>query len=226
MTRCSATSARATATRRTPSSAKRSPRTRTPWRTSFRLFDNFYDDGRQSADGHNWLVQADSNDYNEWNSERVGPQLPRTTAATRWPTSPTGSCGTRPNGRTRRVANYGEYEPFTGGHAVPRMAGMSAGREGHTGQDLGAPLDVPLNPYKFYSDVPSLNAISNQAYPRLRPRNPRPVPGRHLGTGLQAGREDRQPAQPDDDDAPRRSHGGSRPRRSPRSPTTTWRLGA
>ena len=27
--------------------------------------DNFYDEGTLSADGHNWLVQAEANDYNE-----------------------------------------------------------------------------------------------------------------------------------------------------------------
>ena len=31
----------------------------------FGLFDNFYDEGTLSADGHNWLVQADANDYIE-----------------------------------------------------------------------------------------------------------------------------------------------------------------
>ena len=31
----------------------------------FALFDNFYDEGTLSADGHNWLVQADANDYIE-----------------------------------------------------------------------------------------------------------------------------------------------------------------
>ena len=33
--------------------------------TTFGLFDNFYDPGTLSADGHNWLVQADANDYME-----------------------------------------------------------------------------------------------------------------------------------------------------------------
>jgi hypothetical protein len=31
----------------------------------FGLFDNFYDEGTLSADGHNWLMQADANDYIE-----------------------------------------------------------------------------------------------------------------------------------------------------------------
>jgi hypothetical protein len=31
----------------------------------FGLFDNFYDEGTFSADGHNWLVQAHANDYIE-----------------------------------------------------------------------------------------------------------------------------------------------------------------
>ncbi len=32
---------------------------------TFGLFDNFYDEGTLSADGHNWLMQADANDYVE-----------------------------------------------------------------------------------------------------------------------------------------------------------------
>lgn len=31
----------------------------------FGIFDNFYDEGTLSADGHNWLVQADANNYIE-----------------------------------------------------------------------------------------------------------------------------------------------------------------
>ena len=49
----------------TPSSAPRSRRTRTRSPTRYGLFDNFYDEGTLSADGHNWLVQADANDYIE-----------------------------------------------------------------------------------------------------------------------------------------------------------------
>ena len=33
--------------------------------SAYGLFDNFYDQGTLSADGHNWLVQADANDYIE-----------------------------------------------------------------------------------------------------------------------------------------------------------------
>ena len=32
---------------------------------TYGLFDNFYDEGTLSADGHNWLMQADANDYIE-----------------------------------------------------------------------------------------------------------------------------------------------------------------
>ena len=31
----------------------------------FTLFDNFFDEGTLSADGRNWLMQADANDYLE-----------------------------------------------------------------------------------------------------------------------------------------------------------------
>jgi hypothetical protein len=33
--------------------------------TRFGDLDNFYDEGTLSADGHNWLVQAEATDYVE-----------------------------------------------------------------------------------------------------------------------------------------------------------------
>ena len=42
-------------TRPTPAASRP---TRTRWCKRFPLFDNFYDPSRQSADGHNWIVQA------------------------------------------------------------------------------------------------------------------------------------------------------------------------
>jgi hypothetical protein len=55
--------------------------------------DNFYDEGTLSADGHNWLIQANANDYNE---KEFGAFRHR--AATPSPTSVTASCGTPPSG--------------------------------------------------------------------------------------------------------------------------------
>ena len=61
----SATSARATATRRWRSSAQTITPNAHALADDFGLFDNFYDEGTLSADGHNWIVQADANDYIE-----------------------------------------------------------------------------------------------------------------------------------------------------------------
>ena len=59
----------------------------------FGLFDNFYDEGTLSADGHNWIVQADANDYIE-KEFGASTAATRPRAATPLPTSGTASCGT------------------------------------------------------------------------------------------------------------------------------------
>ena len=73
-TRCSATSAAARAIRRWSSTDATSRPTRTRCANQFVLLDHFFASGGNSADGHQWLTQANETEYPMW-PLYVGPQL-------------------------------------------------------------------------------------------------------------------------------------------------------
>jgi hypothetical protein len=130
---------------------------------TFGLFDNFYDSGSQSADGHQWIVQGNNNDYNEaWNQNEWSRSYPYNGGDPMTYQSD-GFLWNAAERAHKSVVNYGEYEAFSehAGHSWREWWQDAKVLEGK----LSAPLDVPLNSYKFYSDVPSLNKISNQAFP-------------------------------------------------------------
>ena len=130
----------------------------------FGLFDNFYDDGTQSADGHDWILQADDDDYNEWNSNEWVRSYPAE-GGDALSYQRDGFLWNAAQRAHKTVADYGEFEAFTGGPApFPSWKEWYEDSKVMQGK-LNAPLDVPLNKYNWYSDVPSLNAISNHEYP-------------------------------------------------------------
>lgn len=132
----------------------------------FGLFDNFYDDGTQSADGHNWIVQAGDNDYNEWNSNEWVRSYPAE-GADALAYQRDGFIWNAAERAHRTVADYGEYEAFTGGPSpFPSWKEWYEDSRVLQGKS-SASLDIPLNKYNWYSDVPSLNAISNHEYPEF-----------------------------------------------------------
>jgi YVTN family beta-propeller protein len=137
---------------------------------TFTLFDNFYDNGMLSADGHNWLLQADPNDY--LNQD----------AATSWGRSypyPGGDAlayqrdgfiwnAVEKAGGTAK--NYGEFESKVAGKQGTWQQ-YYADSQIMEGKATGT-LPVPTNQAQFSSDVPSLNQISNPDYPHFAPAIP------------------------------------------------------
>jgi YVTN family beta-propeller protein len=132
---------------------------------TFGVFDNFYDEGTLSADGHNWLVQADANDYIEKEFGafyRSYPSLGDDALAYQrngflWN-------ATERAGNT--VADFGEYAyninlPATG---APTWADWYQDAQILEGKATGE-LPVPVDAYQTTSDVPSVNAINNAAFP-------------------------------------------------------------
>ena len=74
----------------------------------FGLYDNTYDVGTNSAEGHNWVMQGDDPEYTE--SSAVSTCAATTPRRTCWATSVPGSCGRRSRTRTTaRANNYGEF---------------------------------------------------------------------------------------------------------------------
>lgn len=133
---------------------------------SYGLYDNFYDEGTLSADGHNWLVQADANDYIEKEfgafyrsyPAQGGDALAYQRDGFIW------NAATKA-GQTSKA--FGEYSNFFNLPATPptwtQWYHDSQVLEGK----IPGPLDIPIGTYATYSDIPSLNKITDMAYPKF-----------------------------------------------------------
>ena len=133
----------------------------------FGVFDNFYDEGTLSADGHNWLMQADTNDYVE---KEFG-------AFTRsYPAEGGDALAYQRDGfiwnaaarAGRSTADFGEYAHFWSAPAPP--AGPTWSQWYQDSQVLEGkapgPLPVPLDRYHTYPDnIGSLPPILCPWYP-------------------------------------------------------------
>ncbi|CCB73777.1 MULTISPECIES: bifunctional YncE family protein/alkaline phosphatase family protein [Streptomycetaceae] len=131
----------------------------------YALMDNFYDIGTLSADGHNWLVQADANDYLEKEFGafyRSYPALGNDALAYQrsgflWDT-------VRRAGKT--VDDYSEY---AGNIALPATGAPTWAQWYHDARVLEGkatgPLATPIGAYPTTSDVPSVNAMNHPDYP-------------------------------------------------------------
>lgn len=130
----------------------------------FGLFDNFYNEGTLSADGHNWLTQADANDYIEKEFGTFYRSYP-SQGADALAYQRTGFLWDAARRAGRSAENYGEYVNLQ----LPpkdapswsdwyKTARILEGRE--TGE-----LPVPTGKYPSTSDIPSLTAINKPDFP-------------------------------------------------------------
>ena len=134
---------------------------------TYGLFDNFYDEGTLSADGHNWLVQADANDYVEKEFGAFVRSYPAQ-GGDALAYQRDGFLWNAAQKAGQSVQNYGEYlnfetVPATGG---PTWADWYRDSQILEGKATG-PLPVPIDRYKSYSDIPSLNPITDMAFPKF-----------------------------------------------------------
>ena len=132
--------------------------------STYGLFDNFYDEGTLSADGHNWLVQADANDYIEKEfgafyrsyPAQGGDALAYQRDGFLWNAA-------QAAGDTAKA--FGEYNNFlTQPSPVPSWSQYYQDSQILEGKATG-PLPVPVSATRTYADIPSLNAIDDHAYP-------------------------------------------------------------
>jgi YVTN family beta-propeller protein len=130
----------------------------------FGLFDNFYDEGTLSADGHNWIVQADANDYIEKEfgafyrsyPAQGGDALAYQRDGFIWNAAEAA-------GLTAKA--YGEYNNFLQQEApVPSWSAYYEDSQILEGKAQGT-LPVPISSVNTYADIPSLNAIDDHEYP-------------------------------------------------------------
>jgi YVTN family beta-propeller protein len=132
------------------------------------LFDNFYDEGTLSADGHNWLVQADANDYIEKEfgafyrsyPAQGGDALAYQRDGFLW------NAAERAGKTAKAFSEYNNFFTVDTAKPAPTWSQWYADARILQGSQKGA-LPVPINKYTTYADIPSLNAIDDHAYPRF-----------------------------------------------------------
>jgi YVTN family beta-propeller protein len=132
-------------------------------------FDNFYDEGTLSADGHNWIVQAEANDYVEKEfgafyrsyPAQGGDALAYQRDGFLWNAAEKAGLSVR---------DYSEYANFFTAPASisggPLWSAWYRDSQILQGKRKGK-LPVPVHKYRTYADIPSLNKIMDHAYPRF-----------------------------------------------------------
>jgi YVTN family beta-propeller protein len=132
--------------------------------------DNFYDEGTLSADGHNWLVQAEANDYVEKEfgafyrsyPSQGGDSLAYQRDGFLWNAAEKSGVS---------VQNFGEYihNPFSLAPNAPvwnqwyaESQWLEHGRQGPE------PIDNPCQWVRAQADIPSLQAITEPCFPNFQ----------------------------------------------------------
>jgi YVTN family beta-propeller protein len=131
---------------------------------TFGLFDNFYDEGTLSADGHNWLVQADANDYIEKEFGAFYRSYPAQ-GGDALAYQRDGFLWNAAEAAGQTVKAFGEYNNFLAEPApIPSWSAYYQDSQILEGKGTG-PLPVPESAVSSYADIPSLNKIDDHAYP-------------------------------------------------------------
>jgi YVTN family beta-propeller protein len=130
--------------------------------------DDFYNEGTLSADGHNWIVQAEANDYIEKEfgafyrsyPAEGGDALAYQRDGFLWNAAEKAGLS---------VKDFGEYNRYITG---PPGATGGDWKEWYEDSQIlegkqSGPLPIPTTEYKTSSDIPSLNEITDPAYPRF-----------------------------------------------------------
>ncbi|MBS1882362.1 MAG: bifunctional YncE family protein/alkaline phosphatase family protein [Actinobacteria bacterium] len=130
--------------------------------------DNFYDEGTLSADGHNWIVQAEANDYIEKEFGAFYRSYPAEgNDALAYQRD--GFLWNAAEKAGLSVKDFGEYNYFlttTGKGTGGTWKEWYEDSQILEGKQSG-PLPIPTGEYKTTSDIPSLNEITDHAYPRF-----------------------------------------------------------
>ena len=131
----------------------------------FGLFDNFYDPSTLSADGHNWLLQANANDYLEKEFGAFWRSYPAL-GADALAYQSDGFLWTIAAAAGKTVADFGEYENFQN---LP-LSGYPTWSQWYTDSQIlehkaTGPLPVPESKYTSWSDLLSVNAIEDPLFP-------------------------------------------------------------
>ncbi|HTX30194.1 MAG TPA: bifunctional YncE family protein/alkaline phosphatase family protein [Solirubrobacteraceae bacterium] len=132
--------------------------------------DNFYDEGTLSADGHNWIVQAEANDYVEKEfgafyrsyPSQGGDALAYQRDGFLWNAAEKAGLS---------VQNFGEYiyNPYSLPAGSPDWDQWYAESQWLEGKQSGPePISDPCQYTRVQSDIPSLQAISDPCFPNFQ----------------------------------------------------------
>ncbi|MFL6125555.1 bifunctional YncE family protein/alkaline phosphatase family protein [Actinophytocola sp.] len=126
----------------------------------FGLYDNTYDIGTNSAEGHNWLMQADNPEYTESSAGEYLRSYDTEDDALGYQRSGFLWTGAQAAGRT--VRDFGEFHQFLTKPAGASWQNLYCDSKdmARTGQDTAYPL-VSSSP------IPSLNDVSVHGFPKF-----------------------------------------------------------
>ena len=136
--------------------------------------DNFYDEGTLSADGHNWIVQAEANDYVEKEFGAFYRSYP-SQAGDALAYQRDGFLWNAAEKAGLNVQNFGEYiyNPYSLPSDAPEWDQWYA--ESQWLEDAGTrrskgpePISDPCQYTKAQSDIPSLQAITDPCFPNFQ----------------------------------------------------------
>jgi YVTN family beta-propeller protein len=134
--------------------------------STFGLFDNFYDEGTLSADGHNWLMQADANDYIEKEFGAFYRSYPAQ-GGDALAYQRDGFLWNAAEAAGQTVKSYGEYNNFISQmNPVPSWSAYYTDSQIMEGKAKGQ-MPVPTSSVNTFADIPSLNAIDYHTYPKF-----------------------------------------------------------
>ncbi|WP_037908955.1 bifunctional YncE family protein/alkaline phosphatase family protein [Actinacidiphila yeochonensis] len=126
----------------------------------FGLYDNTYDVGTNSAEGHNWLMQADDPEYTESSAGEYLRSYDTEDDALGHQASGTLWSGAETAGKT--VRDYGEFQQFLDKPADASWQNLYC--DAKTMDTTGAKSAYTLD---SSSPIPSLNNVSDSAFPKF-----------------------------------------------------------
>jgi YVTN family beta-propeller protein len=130
---------------------------------TYGLFDNFYDEGTLSADGHNWLVQADANDYIEREFGAFYRSYPAQ-GGDSLAYQRDGFLWNAAEAAGKSVQVFGEYNNFMTEPAGATWSQYYTDSQIMQGKAKG-PYPIPPSSVSSYADIPSLNAVDYHPFP-------------------------------------------------------------
>ncbi|AKJ15322.1 phosphoesterase [Streptomyces incarnatus] len=126
----------------------------------FGLYDNTYDIGTNSAEGHNWLMQADNPEYTESSAGEY--QRSYDTEDDALGHQKTGFLWTGAQAAGRTVRDFGEFQQF-----LTKPSGASWQNLYCDAKNMAATGQGTAYPLNSSSPIPSLNSVSVPGFPKF-----------------------------------------------------------